>query len=87
MGICFFVYNLFRSFIWSALTTCCSCLEVGNIRIDENLKNYYEALDEDDKTWLVKEEENTRTSLNFNILSDHSLKKLREAKPSKTKVI
>jgi hypothetical protein len=31
-----------------------------NLNIDENLGNYFEALEKDDKKWLILEEENIR---------------------------
>ena len=31
-----------------------------DLKVDENLSNYFEALEESDKTWMVQEEENLR---------------------------
>jgi len=31
-----------------------------NLNIDENLSNYFEALEDDDKKWMILEEENLR---------------------------
>jgi hypothetical protein len=31
-----------------------------NLNIDENLSNYFEALEQDDKKWMILEEENLR---------------------------
>ena len=39
-------------------------LEKSKIDIEENLPNYWTALDENDRRWTIKEEENSRNLLN-----------------------
>lgn len=80
MALFYFIINLFRGTLWSILTFICPCWEIGNIKLNEGLDNYYNALDEEDRNWLIKEEENCRNQLNFNTLTTDNLKKLRSAK-------
>ncbi len=56
----------------SILTTIISLINPGyldiKLRIDENLSNYFLALEEDDKNWMVLEESNLRKNyVNFQI--------------------
>lgn len=68
MSIVYFFFLLFKGAIWSLLTTICPCWAVGEISVEEGLENYYAALDDEDRNWLVKEEEYARQTLNFNAL-------------------
>lgn len=40
----------------------CKGLLVSDLNIDENLGNYFESLEMDDKKWMVMEEENIRNN-------------------------
>jgi len=80
MTLFYLFINLFGSTIWSTLTFICSCLEIGNFKMNEGLDNYYRALDDEDRNWLVKEEENCRENLHFNTLTLETLKQLKNSR-------
>lgn len=80
MAIFYFCMNFFKGAICSILSFICPCCRVGEIKLNEGLDNYYNALEEEDRNWLIKEEENCRNQLNFNTLTTDNLKKLRSAK-------
>jgi len=51
-------------------------IKVGDLEIDEDLDNYFNTLDDHDRNWSIKEEENGRSVLNLKILNDETLEKL-----------
>ena len=51
--------------------------KVCDIELDEDIGKYYECLDEHDRNWSVKEEENCRDNLKFSILDDDTLDKMK----------
>ena len=42
----------------------------GNIQLDEDVDNYWAALDDDDRKWSIKEEENARQACGMEIMTD-----------------
>jgi hypothetical protein len=55
-------------------------IKVGDLEIDEDLDNYFNTLDDHDRNWSIKEEENARSVLNMRILNDETLDKLKTTK-------
>jgi len=53
-------------------------LRIGEIEVDEGLGNYFTTLDDHDRNWSIKEEENARSALKMKILHDETLLKLKE---------
>jgi hypothetical protein len=51
-----------------------------NLNIDEDLGNYFEALEQDDKNMIIKEEENLRRNYKMKTMIDDTLERLRRAK-------
>lgn len=51
--------------------------KIGDIEVDEGLANYFTTLDDHDRNWSIKEEENARNALKLKILTDETLDKLR----------
>lgn len=82
MSIVFFFGTLFSDELWGAVTFILPFLKVGDIKVEENLPNYYNSLDREDRDLIIKEEDNCRDVLKFNTLSDKTLDKLRETKPA-----
>jgi hypothetical protein len=80
MSLIFLVGIFFRNFLWNCVTYVIPMLRVGNLHLDENLPNYYETLDEQDQDWLIKEEENVRSALKFNLLTTETLDKIKSRK-------
>ena len=55
--------------------TICPFLHIANFEIDEDLDNYFNTIDEEDRNWSIKEEENARSILGMHILDDETKKK------------
>jgi len=53
-------------------------ISVGDLEIDEDLPTYFNTIDEHDKNWTVKEEENCRNVLNMRILNDYTLSQFKK---------
>jgi len=69
----FIVLNLvwyFGELISKCLYKCMPSLEVGDIEIDESIDNYWKSLDEEDRKWSKKEEENVRQNLGTRLLTE-----------------
>lgn len=49
---------------------------IGDIEVNEEIDNYFAALDEGDRKWSIEEERNAREALGFKILTDESYDKL-----------
>ena len=47
------------------------------MELDEDIENFYKCLDDHDRNWLVKEEENARRVLKMEVLLDETLDKLK----------
>ena len=50
-------------------------LHIANFEIDEDLDNYFNTIDEEDRNWSIKEEENARSILGMHILDDETKEK------------
>lgn len=60
-------------------------LRLIELELDEDIENFYKCLDDHDRNWSVKEEENARQNLKMEILLDETLDKMRNtAKGKKT---
>ena len=57
-----FIY-FFGSYLEKLLGMCCKNLIVGDIELNEDISKYWSALDENDRNWSIKEEENSRNLL------------------------
>lgn len=74
----FLTGTIFRHQIYKGLAYLLpSLIKVGDLEIDEDLDNYFNTLDEHDRNWSIKEEENARGVLNLKILNDETLTKLK----------
>lgn len=51
--------------------------KIREIEVDEGLDNYFKTLDDHDRNWSIKEEENARNVLKLKILNDETLEKFR----------
>lgn len=52
-------------------------LKIGNVEINEEIENYWKTLDEEDRKWSLREEENARTALKTKILTDEQFDALK----------
>lgn len=70
--------TIFRSWIYKSLAALFpNAIKVGDMEIDEDLDNYFNTLDDHDRNWSIKEEENARSVLNMKTLNDETLHRLR----------
>ncbi len=74
------VVIFFRGIIYSALCFVLPFLAIGNFEIDEDLDNYFNTIDDNDRNWSIKEEENARDVLGMHILEDETLQRFRDTK-------
>ena len=69
------------------LTRCFPGLEIGDVEVNEDIDNYWACLDEEDRKWSLKEEENARAALNMKILTDSQLEALKSSTQTKGKTL
>ena len=49
---------------------CFPSIKIGDIELNEDIDNYWASLDDEDRKWSQKEEENARNLLTSKILTD-----------------
>lgn len=76
--IAFFVIFFFGSYFDKWIASCFPNFTIGDIEVDEEIDNYFAALDEGDRKWSNEEERNAREALGFKIMTDESYDKLRK---------
>jgi len=64
---------ILRGFIFKYVTYVFPILKIGDLEIDEDLDNYFNCIDDVDRNWSIKEEENARSVLNMKILDNETL--------------
>lgn len=62
-------------------------LAIGDIEIDEDIDNYWESLDDEDRKWSTKEEENSRNMLNMPLMTDKQWEQLQSRPMTKGKTL
>lgn len=80
---CFFVLAciFFGSPMMKLVEKCMPGCIIGDIEIDQDIDNYWKALDNEDREWSIKEEKNSRKRLGgMKIMTDDSWKHLKKAK-------
>jgi len=88
--VAFIFLNIFWYFgEWFAkqLYKCMPSLEVGDIEIDESIDNYWKSLDEEDRKWSTREEENVRKNLGSKLLTDDQFDALNAATQTEGKTL
>lgn len=78
------VTTIFRDFLYRHITRLFPSLRVGEIEIDEDLDNYFNTIDDNDRNWSIKEEENARQTLKMKVLTDETLEKFKTTKMDKS---
>ncbi len=77
----FLFFTITRNFIYPRLCKWFpNVVKVGELEIDEDLDNYFNTLDDNDRGFLVKEEDNARDVLKFKVLDDYTLNRLKTTK-------
>lgn len=74
-------------YIGKKIEGCFPSLAIGDIDIDEDIDSYWSSLDDEDRKWSQKEEENTRSCLNMPLLTDESYTKLDRVAKTKGKTL
>ena len=89
-----FVAFLILNIIWYAgdclqnwLYECFPVLRIGDIEINEDIDNYWACLDEEDRKWSTREEENARSELRMHILTDEQFDRLKTEKQTTGKTL
>jgi len=74
-----FILTFFRNLIFENIfrLKVFANLKVANFEIDENLDNYFNTLDDEDREWSLKEEQNAREVCGMKILLDETIMKLK----------
>ena len=54
-------------------------LKIGDVEINEEIENYWKTLDEEDRKWSLREEENARNALKTKILTDDQFEALKSS--------
>ncbi len=61
---------------------CCGLKKLGESDLNENIDTYWASLDEGDRKWSVREEENNRKLLLDQMLTNNSYQQLISTKPT-----
>ena len=77
----------FGSWLEACFGKCCSNLMIGDIELNEEIDNYWAALDDGDRKWSQKEEENARSLLTSKILTDSQYQRLQTVPKTKGKCL
>jgi len=79
---------VFGGVIMKGFEACFPYFKIGDLILDEDIDNYWIALDEEDREWSIKEEENSRNNLGgIKIMLDSSFNKLKQSHSSKNKTL
>lgn len=63
------INELIGSTIMKCLTFCFPSLEIGDIELDEDIDNYWAALDDKDRNWAMKEDEYATETLGLQLFT------------------
>ena len=78
----------FGEYLMDLVSKIMPCFIIGNLVLDEGIDNYWKALDEEDREWSIKEEENSRKNLcGMKIMTDDSFDKLKQSQISSGKTL
>jgi hypothetical protein len=90
MMIGFILLNLvwyLGTWFQNMLYECFPVLRIGDIDINEDIDNYWASLDEEDRKWSTREEENARSELKMSILTEHQFDRLKTESMTKGKTL
>jgi len=56
----------------ACIAKCCPAILIGDVaeELNEDIDNYWNSLDEDDRNWSIKEEEHAKTLLVSQLLTE-----------------
>ena len=70
-------------FFERAIAFCFPSMQIGDIELNEAIDNYWAALDDEDRKWSIKEEENARALLTSKLLTNAQFDRLNTIKKTK----
>jgi hypothetical protein len=73
----FLIATFLRTFVDKLLM---KIFTLRSFEIDEDLENYFNTIDENDRNWSIAEEEYSRKTMNIKILPDETLEKFKTTK-------
>lgn len=73
------------TFMEKVIGHCFPSLMIGDIELNEDIDNYWASLDEGDRKWSLKEEENSRSLLTSALLTDEQFQRLQSMDMTKGK--
>jgi hypothetical protein len=73
----FLIATFLRTFVDKLLM---KIFSLRSFEIDEDLENYFNTIDENDRNWSIAEEEYSRKTMNIKILPDETLEKFKTTK-------
>jgi len=82
MLVCFFftlIIYFFGNWLMDFLCEYFPNLKIGDVEINEEIENYWKTLDEEDRKWSLREEENARNALKTKILTDEQFEALKNS--------
>lgn len=81
-----FILSLFfwcGSWIEKLIGKCFPSLMIGDIEINESIDNYWASLDDEDRKWSIREEENARGLLTSQLLTNDQFNRLKSIPKTK----
>ena len=70
----------FGEIVMDQFFECFPSLRIGDVEINEDICSYWESLDEEDRKWSLREEENARNALKTKILTDTQFDRLKSSR-------
>lgn len=80
--VCLIVFFFGKCFE-ACIAKCFPSISIGDIELNESIDNYWAALDDGDREWSLKEEENARILLTSKILTDKQYARLQKVEKTK----
>lgn len=74
-------------FIGKKIEGCFPSLAIGDLDIDEDIDNYWATLDEGDRKWSQREEQNSRAALNMPMLTNEQYDTMVKSRETKGKTL
>jgi len=70
---------IFGRWIYDCIYKCFPQLRIGDVELDEEIDNYYKALDDESRKWSIMEEENSRKVIGMKCMPDGAFDRLKVA--------
>jgi len=80
-------YLTIGEWTWKIVVHYFPSLEIGDVDINEDIDNYYKALDDGDRLWTIKEEENCRNVLGMRCQPEEAHKRFQCAISSEATIM